>query len=89
MEPLSIEILNPKALQLIMELQKLNLIRITKGLVKQGNSASVVTEAENDEQAWKDIAAKNFLKGYSDDEPDYTLNDIKEPNPEYKAWKEK
>ncbi len=29
----------------------------------------------------------NFLRVYSDDEPEYTMDDIKEPNPLYKKKK--
>lgn len=31
---------------------------------------------EYEEQLWKDFAAENFFKGYGDDEPEYTLDDI-------------
>jgi len=26
---------------------------------------------DNEDKAWKDLGAKNFLSGYGDDEPDY------------------
>ena len=42
---------------------------------------------EEELRAWKDAGAIHFLKGYSQDEPEYFEADIKEPNPEYKAWK--
>lgn len=45
---------------------------------------------QKDEEAlWKNFSSENFIKGYGEDEPEYTDADIKEPNPEYKAWKEK
>jgi hypothetical protein len=44
---------------------------------------------EEEQQLWRDFSAQNFLKGYAEKEPDYSIADIKEPNPDYKLWKEK
>lgn len=38
---------------------------------------------------WQSFSETNFLKGYDTHEPEYTQAEIKEPNPEYKAWKGK
>ena len=91
MDAMKIEILHPKALQLIQDLQALNLIKIitsptTKQIVKN-NIAERVEENELD--LWRNFSESNFLKGYSDNEPDYSVADIIEPNPDYKPWKEK
>ncbi len=48
-----------------------------------------IMNSENEQSAWQDFSANNFLKGYGEDEPDYTEGDVKEPNPEYKIWKGK
>jgi len=42
-----------------------------------------------EEKLWRDFSAEHFLKGYGDDEPDYTLADIKEANKNCSAWREK
>ena len=42
---------------------------------------------DNDAE-WMEYSAHNFLKGYGENEPDYSASDIKEPNPEYRKWKE-
>lgn len=46
-------------------------------------------DTDEEEQAWRNLSAQNFLKGYGINEPEYFESDIKEPNVEYKAWKEK
>ncbi len=45
--------------------------------------------ADDDELFWKELSTQTFVKGYDVDEPEYTEADIKEPNSEYKKWKEK
>ena len=93
MEAMRIEILNPEAIQLIEGMQNLHLIKIIRGPISKLKTSytqkAKPREAENDEDLWKDLSARNFLKGYGEHEPEYTDADIKEPNPEYKAWKEK
>ena len=37
----------------------------------------------NEEEDWYKFAMANFARGYSDDEPEYTSDMIKEPNTEY------
>lgn len=93
MEVISIEILNPKALQLIRGMQALHLIKISKEPVSKTKGhtkkAKPSEGTENEELLWKDMSARNFLKGYGESEPEYTEADIKQTNPEYKAWKGK
>ncbi|MEP7170098.1 MAG: hypothetical protein ABI855_12065 [Bacteroidota bacterium] len=43
--------------------------------------------AETEEKMWRNFSGQNFLKGYGSNEPEYTLADVKEPNPAYKRWK--
>ena len=47
-----------------------------------------IVREEHDEEIkereeWYKFAAANLARAYSDDEPEYTLDMIKEPNPEY------
>ncbi len=39
---------------------------------------------EDEEKEWHQFSMKNLSDGYGDDEPDYTLNMLKEPNPDFK-----
>ena len=93
MEAMSIEILNPKALEFIKGMQGLNLIKITKGPVTEPKvrtkKIKLNGNGENEEDMWSSLSEKNFLIGYGENEPEYTESDIKEPNPGYKAWKGK
>lgn len=58
-----------------------------KKIVKTISKKKPVKANDDEEKLWRDASAKNFLKGYGKDEPEYTQADIKEPNPEYKKWK--
>ncbi|OGU39606.1 MAG: hypothetical protein A2X61_11230 [Ignavibacteria bacterium GWB2_35_12] len=37
----------------------------------------------NEDEEWYRFAMMNFARTYSDDEPEYTSDMIKEPNPDY------
>jgi len=37
----------------------------------------------DDKDQWNTIAKQNFARAYSEDEPEYTINLIKEPNTDY------
>lgn len=39
----------------------------------------------NDDELWQHYALNNLSRAYSDDEPDYTSDMIKEQNPNYKT----
>jgi hypothetical protein len=39
--------------------------------------------SQNDEGLWRDFTKQKFVEGYSSSEPEDTLADIKEPNPDY------
>ena len=42
------------------------------------------TWVRKEREAWFRFAAAQFQTAYSEDEPEYTLDMIREPNPEYK-----
>ncbi len=48
---------------------------------------TVLTEEEYDEdrEAWGYIADNSLENAYGDDDPDYSANMIKEPNPSYES----
>ncbi len=46
-------------------------------------------EMHEERNDWQLLSSQNFIKEYSIDEPEYTDADLKEPNPEYIAWKGK
>lgn len=56
--------------------------------VEYGIKIEVETKKKMDEvREWQDLAAKNFIASYGEDEPQYTSEDIREPNPTYGKWK--
>lgn len=46
-----------------------------------------VKHKDLEHEAWIKGGLEAFSKGYGADEPDYSMDDIKEPNPDYKPWK--
>jgi len=38
---------------------------------------------DDEREDWMQMAEESLARAYSDDEPEYTLDMIKEPNPEY------
>lgn len=44
-------------------------------------------EFENEHSEWLALSKRNLTKIYGEDEPDYDLSMVKEPNPEYKKHK--
>ena len=48
---------------------------------------SAVTHPDIEREFWLDVSKKGLSRAYSDDEPEYTMADVKEPNPLYKTWK--
>jgi len=55
--------------------------------VSQENTGSVITIAEDvsaEREAWFRFAAEQFQAAYGENEPEYTLDMIREPNPKYK-----
>jgi hypothetical protein len=37
--------------------------------------------AEREDAEWQEFAYRSFAAGYDDDEPDYSIEDIKDPPP--------
>ncbi len=66
---------------------KMSLSELEKQIEKEFGVAVEIEQQNTEEKMWKDFSAQNFLKGYANDEPEYTLSDVKEPNPTYKKWK--
>jgi CelD/BcsL family acetyltransferase involved in cellulose biosynthesis len=46
---------------------------------------TVVTDADAERAAWQRLAESSLSEAFGDDEPDYSLNLIKEANPEYEG----
>jgi hypothetical protein len=46
-----------------------------------------ITPDDEERKFWLDISKKGLSRAYSDDEPEYTIADVKEQNPLYKTWK--
>ncbi len=44
-------------------------------------------ESELEQDEWMSFSKQNLAKAYGDDEPEYDLSMLKEPNPEYKSAK--
>ena len=60
---------------------------LEKQIEKEYGVKVEVEQKGGEEKLWRDFSAQNFLKGYASNEPEYSLSDVKEPNPEYKKWK--
>ncbi|MEI6815523.1 MAG: hypothetical protein WCL14_02845 [Bacteroidota bacterium] len=45
------------------------------------------TPDDEDRKFWMNVSKQGIARAYSDDEPEYSPNDVKEPNPLYKSWK--
>ena len=60
---------------------------LEKKIKKEFGVSVEIEQADEEEKMWRDLSAHHFLKGYDDAEPEYTLSDVREPNPEYKKWK--
>ena len=61
--------------------------KLEKQIEKEYGVTIEIKQQDNETKMWKELSIKNFLKGYDDKEPEYTLSDVKEPNPVYKKWK--
>ncbi|MBX7139761.1 MAG: hypothetical protein K1X63_01670 [Chitinophagales bacterium] len=57
--------------------------------IEEEYGVKVEVEQREDEERreWGMLAMRGLSHAYGDDEPEYFDADIKEPNPEYKAWK--
>ena len=57
--------------------------------IKREYGILVELDTWSEEKEWKNLSATNFLRGYDKEEPEYTLADIKEPNPHYQNGRRK
>jgi hypothetical protein len=46
---------------------------------------TVLPAADEDREEWVRLAMQHFADAFGDDEPEYSLNKIIEPNPEYEG----
>lgn len=46
---------------------------------------TIVQTAQADRHDWLSLSTQGLSNAYGEDEPNYSLNMIKEPNPEYEA----
>ena len=53
-------------------------------IIKNQKVKLLILVDENEQNEWYGFSGKGLSKAYSDDEPDYTLNMLKEPNPDFK-----
>lgn len=40
---------------------------------------------EDEEQEWLNLSASGFIAAYSEEEPDYSIDEVSERNPEYEG----
>ena len=54
-------------------------------LLRQRSAAAPaqVPQADADRAAWLRLSAETLARGYDDEEPAYSLADVKQPNPRY------
>ena len=77
MKTLIINIDQDSSLKLLMDL-------VNKLHLKVKVVSTEKTEEENEREGWNNFSMKNLNAAYGDNEPDYDLSMVKEPNPEYK-----
>lgn len=53
-------------------------------LIKSQKVKLLILLEENEQNEWFRFSGKHLSAAYSDEEPSYTLNMVKEPNPDYK-----
>jgi len=49
------------------------------------DSKLIVILLDEDASDWQNLSAQSLSKAYSEDEPKYSLSEVKEPNPDYKS----
>ncbi len=53
--------------------------------IKNQNVKLLILIEENEQNDWHQFSVNGLSTAYSEDEPEYTLNLIKESNPDYKS----
>ena len=52
-------------------------------IIKNQKVKLLILLEESEQKEWHQFSVQALSKGYSEDEPDYTLSMLKEPNPDY------
>jgi hypothetical protein len=52
-------------------------------IIKNQKVKLLILLDENEQKEWHQFSGQALSKAYSQNEPDYTLNMLKEPNPDY------
>ena len=52
--------------------------------IKNQNVKLLILFEENEQEEWYQFSNKGLVEAYGENEPDYTLDMLKEPNPDYK-----
>ncbi len=73
----------------IIKIEKESSLKLILDFVKKLKLKAKVVESEKnkEQEEWSSFSAKGLANAYGKDEPDYTLNMVKEPNPAYKRKK--
>jgi hypothetical protein len=53
-------------------------------MIKNKKVKLLILIEENEQSEWYQFSGKSLSAAYGENEPDYTLNMLKEPNPDYK-----
>ena len=53
-------------------------------MIKNKKVKLLILIEENEQSEWYQFSGKGLSAAYGENEPDYTLNMLKEPNPDYK-----
>ncbi len=60
-------------------------IRLEKDVQLQKNSRLLVILLDEEDEKWSEFSSKSISRAYADDEPEYEVSMIKEPNSEYES----
>lgn len=55
--------------------------------IQKEYGVSVSSDLIEEREIWNNISTKGLARAYSDNEPEYTIADVKEPKALYKKWK--
>lgn len=73
----------------IIKIEKDSSLKLILDFVKKLKLKAKVVESEKnkEQEEWNSFSAKGLANAYGENEPDYTLNMVKESNPAYKRKK--
>lgn len=49
------------------------------------DSKLIVILLEDESADWNEVSSQSLNKAYGEDEPEYSLSEVKEPNPDYES----